>query len=120
MNKPLCQDYDSHSSEIQSDMKNGIKEYAEKCSGSAREELGEKRSEHDGMAKVIKSEPVEVEIDAEESRVSENGRVSQARSSGLHLRYDMNTYSVVRKTENCLAHGTFWLHKMLFSRSVAS
>lgn len=117
MNKPLCQDTaESHSSEIQSDIKNFIKEYAEECSGSAREELGEKRSEHDSIIKVIKSEPVEVERDAEESRVSENGRVSQARSSGLHLRYDMNMYSVVcREMENCLAHGTFWLHKMLFS-----
>ncbi|KAH6774044.1 hypothetical protein C2S51_012448 [Perilla frutescens var. frutescens] len=38
------------------------------------------------MIKVIKSEAVEVVIDAEECTVSENGRESQARSSSFHRR----------------------------------
>ncbi|KAH6792540.1 hypothetical protein C2S52_003017 [Perilla frutescens var. hirtella] len=77
---------ESHSSELQSYTDNHIKEYTEECSGTATEQLRGKRSEHDSMIKVIKSEAVEVVIDAEECTVSENGRESQARSSSFHRR----------------------------------
>ncbi|XP_047976758.1 uncharacterized protein LOC125218971 isoform X2 [Salvia hispanica] len=55
-------------------------------SGTEREELRQKGSEHDSMInKVIKSEAVEV-IKNEECEIPEDGIVPQARSSNFHLR----------------------------------
>ncbi|KAL0372934.1 UNVERIFIED_CONTAM: hypothetical protein Scaly_0975000 [Sesamum calycinum] len=65
-----------HSSDVCSDNKNPIKEFVEESSGSAREELREKTSDHDHGIKVLKPEAVEVLVAAETCTVSENGRIS--------------------------------------------
>lgn len=87
MNKPLAEDcLESQSSDFQSNTKNHINEYAEECSGTAREELREKTSDHESRIKVLKPEAVEFIIAAGKCTVSENGRDSQARSSSFCLR----------------------------------
>ncbi|KAL6523544.1 hypothetical protein OROGR_017147 [Orobanche gracilis] len=87
VNKPFAQDSaELHSAKCQSNTKNHVKEYSIDCSGTARKELREEGPEHDSMIKVFKSEAVEVVIDAEERAVSENRRVSLARSSSFHPR----------------------------------
>ncbi|KAK4400277.1 hypothetical protein Sango_1133800 [Sesamum angolense] len=83
-----------HSSDVCSDNKNPIKEFVEECSGSAREELREKTSDHDHGIKVLKPEAVEVLVAAETCTVSENGRESQARSSDFCLRSGTTNHTV--------------------------
>ncbi|KAL0326685.1 UNVERIFIED_CONTAM: hypothetical protein Sangu_1746500 [Sesamum angustifolium] len=83
-----------HSSDVCSDNKNPIKEFVEECSGSAREELREKTSDHDHGIKVLKPEAVEVLVAAETCKVSENGRESQARSSDFSLRPGTTNHTV--------------------------
>ncbi|KAG6399181.1 hypothetical protein SASPL_140657 [Salvia splendens] len=84
VNKPFTEECAvSHPSKFLSGTNNHIKE--EECSGTARQELRQKGSEHDIVIKVIKSEPTEVEIKTEKSEIPENGRVPPARSSSFHL-----------------------------------
>ncbi|KAI3453355.1 hypothetical protein Pfo_010018 [Paulownia fortunei] len=87
LNKPSVDRLESHSSDVHSDIKDHIKEYAEECSGSAREELREKTSDHVRGIKNLKPEAVEVLVAAEKCIVSENERESQARSSSFCLRF---------------------------------
>ncbi|KAK4422957.1 hypothetical protein Salat_1878300 [Sesamum alatum] len=87
INEPSAEERpELYSSDVRSDNKNPIKEYAEECTGSAREELREKTSDHDNGIKVLKPKAVEVLVAAETCPVSENGRESQARSSDFCLR----------------------------------
>lgn len=86
VNKPYTEECTvSHAPEFLVGSNNHIKE--EECSGTVRQELRQKGSEHDIMIKVIKSEPTEVKIKTEKSEIPENGRVPPARSSSFHFRY---------------------------------
>ncbi|XP_047964757.1 uncharacterized protein LOC125209191 isoform X2 [Salvia hispanica] len=91
VNKPFTEECAvSHPSEFLSGTNNHIKE--EECSGTARQELRQKGSEHDIMIKVIKSEPTEVKIKTEKSEIPENGRVPPARPSSFHLRQQTGNF----------------------------
>ncbi|XP_042008050.1 uncharacterized protein LOC121756549 isoform X2 [Salvia splendens] len=83
VNKPFTEENYVKFSRVSVCTNNHVQE--QKCSGTERQELRQKGSEHDGMIKVIKSEAVEV-IKTEEYAIPEDGRVPQARSSSFHLR----------------------------------
>ncbi|XP_011070350.1 uncharacterized protein LOC105156023 isoform X2 [Sesamum indicum] len=105
MNEPSVEEQpELYSSDVRSDNKNSIKEFAEECSGSAREELREKTSDQDHGIKVLKPEAVEVLVAAETCTVSENGRESQARSSDFCLRSGTTNHTVCILDVECTDH----------------
>ncbi|GER54125.1 protein kinase superfamily protein [Striga asiatica] len=91
MNKPSVDDcFGSHSSDVDSNIKDHSKECAEECSRNAPENL---RGSSSDDAKILKSETVEVLVAAEKCTLSGNKKESEMRPSSSFLGLKTSNYT---------------------------